>query len=929
MRIDGWRVDGFGSLKDYEVDSLEPGVTVVYGENEAGKSTLLGFLRAILFGFPDRRTSERQYPPLRGGRHGGQVLLRDARDVKWTLERHADDRRSITLRSQDGREADESELRRLLGGVDAALFKSVFAFSLTELQDFATLDEEGVRDRIFSAGISGAGKSARDVMKRLEQRADSLLKQGRGQAEINNLVRDINEVDQQLAEAERLAAGYAALQAEEEAFDVQARELSKRTGPLQSRISCLGAFVELRPQWIDLEGLRSELTMLPDVADEALPDRVVGLMASLTQQCTREERVLQLQTDEATARGAREQQLARLGPGWDVDRMRVFDDSLPVHDQVKDFGENLNAAVTGLEVAERNQATLESGLAELTEERSGIAAEFPETEPQTIEVIEDAEARLAGLWTDVRDLQNLRMVELTTRPATSSAKKVGVLAAILAGVSAVAALVGFASGHGQLAIGLATAAVVLTVMAASALRGRALAGTNAQSVSSDGRPAASNTTGSPITELEQRIEQAAQTLGLAATPSSADLEAVRARLGQERSRRGAWDGVRERLRDVEARSAKEHSKAERAAAETTRLRSARDSVDAEWGEWLGGHDLPKVTPAGALELLGAIAEARAADSEAVSARTALAEIERTAVEWDEAAGQALAAAGRSASDLDRQALRAALDTLNAELQRRKDVVREIDRLHRGIVARLRGNSDGEPALQELGTGDPALWEDEEHNLTQEVEELARQRDEAIEARTRARQLRETIEESADIPRLQAERESLNAQLTAKVHEYQVVVTAEGLISSTLQTFVRERQPKALARASESFAQITGGRFSRVEQDEVAGKESIVVVQCDARLTPDRLSRGTAEQLYLAIRLALVAEFAERSEPLPLIMDDCLVNFDSRRAQQMARLLASSSRDGQCLLFTCHPETKELVLAQSDGAAKVITMTAVT
>jgi uncharacterized protein YhaN len=263
------------------------------------------------------------------------------------------------------------------------------------------------------------------------------------------------------------------------------------------------------------------------------------------------------------------------------------------------------------------------------------------------------------------------------------------------------------------------------------------------------------------------------------------------------------------------------------------------------------------------------------------------------------------------------------------LQRRTDVIREIDNLDRSMVARLGGKSDAQLAVKELAAGDVALWGDEKRDLTQEVEELAKQRDDAIEARTRARQQRETIEESADIPRLQIERESLKAQLAAKVREYRVVVSAGGLIASTLRTFVRERQPKVLARASESFAQITGGRYSRVEQDEMAGKESIVVVSRDGRLTPDRLSRGAAEQLYLAIRLALVAEFAGRSEPLSLIMDDCLVNFDPRRAEQMARLLASSSGDGQCLLFTCHPETKELMLAQSDGAAKVVIMSAVT
>lgn len=927
MRIDGWRVDGFGCLKDYRVDDVESGVTVVLGQNEAGKSTLLGFLRAILFGFPKRTTNERQYVPLRGGRHGGQILLRDGNDVLWTLERYSDARNVIALRADDGREGDDDELRRLLGGVDAGLFKSVFAFSLTELQDIATLDGEGVRDRIFSAGISGAGKSARDVMKKLDQRAAGLLKQGAGQAEINNLVRDIIEKQRELADAGRLAGGYGDLLVQEELSDTEAKELSERTGPLQGRISRLKAFVELHPQWLQLEELRSEVAALPEVSDDALPDRVVGLMESLTQQRTREERVPSLQTDEATARSALSKQLTRLGPGWDVERVRTFDDSLVVHDDVRSWAEGINAAAGAAEVSKREQATFENRAADLEAERSRISAELPESEPQTNEAIENAEARLAGLWTDVRDLQQLRMVDLTTRPVAAVGKKLGVIAAVLAGVSAAAAVSGFVAGYGQFAIGLAAAAVMLTVIAVAALGGRTQAAAREQSVPAEGGAAGSSGVSSPLVELEQRIGEASAALGLPPTPSSADLESVRTRLSQERTLRGAWDAIEERLRDAKARLAKERQRAQRSVDESVRLQAAREAVDAEWAQWLEGHELPKVTPGGALELLGVIAEARGAESDAASAQRALAEIEESAVEWDEVAGQALGAAGRSAGDLDRQALRAAIGTLHSELKRRNTVVEEVKRLERTLVAGLGGGDDSEAAMMELAAGDVAVWEADERGLAQEVRELVEQRDDAIEARTRARQQRETIEESADIPRLQTERESLKAQLDAKVHDYRVVVTARGLIASTLQTFVRERQPAVLARASQSYAQVTGGRYSRVEQDEVAGKESVVVVSRNGRLTPDQLSRGAAEQLYLTIRLALVAEFAQRSEPLPLIIDDCLVNFDPQRAEQMAKLLVSSSQDGQCLLFTCHPETAGLMVAQTEGAVRVIPMEA--
>ena len=75
MRITSLYIDGFGRFVDRSVGPLERPVTVFYGPNEAGKSTLLEFIRRVLFGFPDGRSRGNPYPPLAGGRHGGRVAI--------------------------------------------------------------------------------------------------------------------------------------------------------------------------------------------------------------------------------------------------------------------------------------------------------------------------------------------------------------------------------------------------------------------------------------------------------------------------------------------------------------------------------------------------------------------------------------------------------------------------------------------------------------------------------------------------------------------------------------------------------------------------------------------------------------------------------------------------------------------------------------
>ena len=77
------------------------------------------------------------------------------------------------------------------------------------------------------------------------------------------------------------------------------------------------------------------------------------------------------------------------------------------------------------------------------------------------------------------------------------------------------------------------------------------------------------------------------------------------------------------------------------------------------------------------------------------------------------------------------------------------------------------------------------------------------------------------------------------------------------------------------------------------------------------LRVEQLSRGTREQLFLAIRLALVEELARQGTRLPMVLDDVLVNFDQERSEAATEVLRDFAQKGyQVLLFTCHRHLAE-------------------
>ncbi|WP_164010955.1 AAA family ATPase [Pyxidicoccus trucidator] len=278
LRIDGLRVLGFGRFSNLTRE-LGPGMHLLYGPNEAGKSTLLAFLRSMLFGFEKQGQPER-YEPEGGGPFGGELRLStDAGPL--LVRRVASGRRSkgeLLVLGPDGQPLPAERLEDALGHVNRELFFDVFAFRLEELAGFERLTEQrGASEALVAASMRGARKLP-EVMQRLRKSAEGLYKPNGQNPLLNETLKALEDVQARLrAEGDRPAKYFAekerlsALGEEQRVLEVELRDAGReleRLSRLEAALADVSALAEARAELATL----LELEHFPEGGEARLED---------------------------------------------------------------------------------------------------------------------------------------------------------------------------------------------------------------------------------------------------------------------------------------------------------------------------------------------------------------------------------------------------------------------------------------------------------------------------------------------------------------------------------------------------------------------------------------------------------------------------------------------------------------------------------
>jgi len=172
--------------------------------------------------------------------------------------------------------------------------------------------------------------------------------------------------------------------------------------------------------------------------------------------------------------------------------------------------------------------------------------------------------------------------------------------------------------------------------------------------------------------------------------------------------------------------------------------------------------------------------------------------------------------------------------------------------------------------------------------------------------------------TGDLEQLRDERDSVEREIAGLQRERDALYMAWHVLDESIEEYSRTALERVAERASQLFETFTAGRYTRVHLNDRLEPHVENAVRTD--ITPEDLSTGACDQLYLALRIAFAETLAGR-EALPLILDDPFANFDSGRLQNALHTLDLIAKERQVILLT-HDQRVEgvgKVVARLDSA----------
>jgi len=1043
MKIQKMFIDGFGHFHKYTIKDLSPNLTIIKGPNEAGKSTLLAFIRRMLFGKPPGR-SYNPYEPLNGGELGGRLSVETDAGESYDIERigRLD---SYSILDQKGSPL-KKPVDSIIGSADQYFYDNVYAFGLEELYKFETLSNESIEKYLTGAGVGVKNCSIPDLHRSIKDETEALYKGGaRSKPKIMKNIKDIAEIDKNIRICSRTQTEYDDNKQMQRYESQQLKDAKSRKTEILRDIASSENIQNTWDEWAEYKECTDRLAELPAI--EKFPDNGIHDLDKFIEHIqeheeTKEGKEHELRnllidikdtkinasilkskdkiralerglekyladvssrnnlSDENTEReGQYKRNLAAINPEWTDDTLISFNYSPEAQSRVREFKKNFSqyeeeerGLSRDLNLQEKERDSLLPRL-QLVKDALNAMGDVP-----SADAIRTQKQAVDELYTDIPTLEHKKVeLESIKKEEAAANERLKENRAFIGGEAPVwpAGLI-IAAGLLSLGLGIINDSLAIGGVLFIAFGFIALIYYHAVKKQEDDRFGLP-THISPDTEtkliewadirrdkqkeisnLEARLADTAKVCGFATLPSAANISSKRSELehlSTEITTKSNKESEKEKL-DNEISSI--NTQIDEMTAKLGQTREKLSNLESEWRDWLRSSSLPdSMDPE---IVLGIFPKIEHLSDEYYSLRknaNDLVDLTDAVQQYEDKMHSVLVHCQLPSSgtvEVDVENVVSSLDSnlemetsLNTMNSNCKKLEGEIASLSEKIEA-LEGKksqllSEGSSGDEDQFRENATIWEEREA-LAKTIETNRKkilraagkdtsfddyitilEKTDDIELRENIDRLKEELGEvekeidskntslgqiSEVISRLESEDESaflesqrllLLEDLHENSREWVKRVIASHILNKAVERYEKERQPAVIQEATDIFTDISDGRYTRIIKP-LESNGFIVEEVTGNRKTVGQLSRGTAEQLYLALRFGYITEFGKHDVGLPVVFDDVLVNFDPMRKENTCRAIAELAENNQIMYFTCHPETVAL-LKESRPDAVVI------
>lgn len=271
MKLIAIELVGFGKWQQHKIEFL-PKNQLLFGANEAGKSTIYQFIQAMLFGFPAKGKRKKDYQPKDGAAYGGRLWFAHPVYGEVQVERFKGQNKGQAKVYFNDQIGDEALLEKMIHPLTKELFQSVFTFQQEQLSQLEKLNEEELQTSLLSLGLSGSQQlllSREDYFKS----AQTIYKGKGSQPPLNQKLHAYQKLQQRINDKEQQERPFQQLNVELSDTEHQiatqrqaAQEIKNQLALVEKQVMNLPLYEELQ----SIEQAKTTALLKPEEQEELL-----------------------------------------------------------------------------------------------------------------------------------------------------------------------------------------------------------------------------------------------------------------------------------------------------------------------------------------------------------------------------------------------------------------------------------------------------------------------------------------------------------------------------------------------------------------------------------------------------------------------------------------------------------------------------------